>query len=95
MDRHSQGESPDLDDQIASSTTGNVIICFNNCIELPFSYYILHLITEGSTVKAQERHTLSKAFKSEIYFEMPKKIKDDCYSLFSSLFVMLVLACRS
>ncbi len=24
--------------------------------------------------KAQERHTLSKAFKSEIYFEMPKKI---------------------
>ncbi len=26
---------------------------------------------------------------------MPKKIKDGCYSLFSSLFVILVLACRS
>jgi hypothetical protein len=37
--------------------------------------------------KAQERHNISKAFKSEIYLEMPKKIKDGCYSLFSSLFV--------
>jgi hypothetical protein len=45
--------------------------------------------------KAQERRPLSKAFKSKIYFEMPEKIKDGCYSFFSSLFVMLVLACRS
>ncbi len=40
----------------------------------------------------QERHPFSKAFKSEILFEMPKKIKDGCSCLFYSLFLMLVLA---
>ncbi len=46
-------------------------------------------------IKAQERHPLSKAFKFEKCSEMPKKIKNSCYSLFSSLFLMLVFACRS
>jgi hypothetical protein len=38
----------------------------------------------------QERHPLSKAYKSEILFEMPKKTKDGCYCLFYSLFLILV-----
>jgi hypothetical protein len=43
----------------------------------------------------QERHPLTKAFKSEIFVEMPKKIKDGFYCLFYSLFHRWVLACRS
>jgi hypothetical protein len=42
-----------------------------------------------------KRHPLSKAFKSEILLEMHKKIKDGSYCLLYSLFLTLVLACRS
>ena len=43
----------------------------------------------------QERLPLWKAFTSEIFFEMQKKIKDGCYSLYYTLFLMLGLSCRS